>query len=94
MTVVCKVNCPYNDRGFCVRGLTAIDENGMCEMWWREGQRRVNSEMEQGAPLYREDLVILNEQKAEDVEDGTAVEEDCGPDGEGITDSSGESTAE
>jgi len=52
-----------------VRGLTAIDENGMCEMWWRKGQRRVNSKMEQGAPLYREDLVILNEQKAEDVTD-------------------------
>lgn len=94
MTVVCKVNCPYNDRGFCVRGITAIDENGMCEMWWRKGQRCVNSEMEQGAPLYREDLVILNVQKAEDVEDGRTVEEDCGPDGEGITDSSGEPTAE
>lgn len=41
MTVSCKmVQCPYFDSGFCAKGTIGIDQNGMCNVIWKRGQRR------------------------------------------------------
>lgn len=43
MTIACKmIQCPYYDtRGFCAKPtVVSIDENGMCAVIWKRGQRR------------------------------------------------------
>ena len=42
MIVVCKMpQCPFWDkRGFCGKGLIKFDENGMCSVLWKRGQRK------------------------------------------------------
>lgn len=43
MVVTCQmVQCPYyNKNGFCANELVNIDENGMCSVLWRRGQRKM-----------------------------------------------------
>ena len=43
MVVTCQmVQCPYYDKsGFCTNELVNIDENGMCSILWRRGQRKM-----------------------------------------------------
>lgn len=38
--IICKVDCPYKHKyGFCQKAVVGIDQLGMCDVWWKKGQR-------------------------------------------------------
>ena len=68
MTVICKAGwCPYNDkRGFCARDVAVIDENGMCNVVWKRGEKRRFTQFDEKhkKPITifdQENLTIVNE---------------------------------
>ncbi len=60
--VFCRMNqCPYhNENGFCGRGITTIDQNGMCSILWLNGrQRDLRGSIESGA-YQKEEIVVID----------------------------------
>lgn len=82
MIVSCKMSqCPYHDKyDFCARPtVVSIDQNGMCNVLWRKGQRRT-SQMPFTEQFYPKDKVIIVEGAVKEVSDSIKEEseEDAG----------------
>ena len=68
--VRCKMNkCPYfDDRGICLNPVLAIDENGMCDIFWYKGNLRPKYQRmdEQHMNKRKEEIILDLEENAED----------------------------